>query len=123
MMPKDTNPDGSVFGGVLLSHIDIAGVIEARRHGLHRFVTVAMDKVIFKRPVFVGDIVSFFATTLRVGSTSVTVQIDVSSERRDGRACVDVTSAVVTYVALDFHGKPIPVQSDHTLPYVEDWEP
>lgn len=120
MMPKDTNPDGSVFGGVILSQLDIAGVIEARRHGLHRYVTAAMDKVVFIAPVYVGDIVSFFAQTTRVGNTSLTVQIDVCAERRDGRSCVNVTSATVTYVAVDGHGHPVPVASTHTLPYSDD---
>lgn len=118
MMPKDTNPQGVVFGGVILSHIDVAGVIEARRHGLHRYVTVAMDKIEFKAPVFVGDIVTVLTSTQRVGNTSVTVKVDVWSERRDGRMCVDVTNALVTYVAVDEMGRKIPVRTEHTLPFV-----
>ncbi len=119
MMPKDTNPDGTVFGGVILSHIDVAGVMEARRHGLHRYVTAAVDKVQFKAPVYVGDLVTFLTTTARVGTTSVTVQVDVWSERRDGRMAVDVTNATVTYVAVDAGGRPIAVRGEHTLPFVE----
>lgn len=118
MMPKDTNPQGTVFGGVILSQIDIAGVVEARRHGLHRYVTVAMEKVVFKAPVFVGDIVSFFAETMKVGTSSVTVKIEVCAERRDGRSCAEVTTAIVTYVAVNGQGKKIPVASPHTLPFV-----
>lgn len=116
MMPRDTNPDGTIFGGVILSEIDVAGVIQARHHGLHKYVTVAMDKVIFKAPVYVGDIVSLFTETVKVGNTSLTVQVDVCAERRGGRSCVHVTSAQVTYVAVDDAGKPIPVNTPHTLP-------
>ncbi len=117
MMPADTNPQGTVFGGVILSHVDVAGVLEARRHGLHRYVTVALDKVHFKQPVFVGDVVTLLTSTLAVGHTSVTVKVDVWSERYDGRSCVDVTNAIVTYVAVDARNRPIPVRSDHTLPW------
>ena len=72
MMPRDTNAHGTVFGGVILSYIDVAGGVEAVRHTRHdRFVTVAMKEVIFHEPVFMGDLVSFYAETLRVGSTSI----------------------------------------------------
>ncbi|MEI8198249.1 MAG: hotdog domain-containing protein [Phycisphaerae bacterium] len=120
MIHGSVNPDGTIFGGVILAQIDSAGIIEARRHGLHRFVTVAMDKVEFKAPVYVGDIVSFFAQTQRIGTSSLTVQVDVCAERRDGRSCVNVTSALVTYVAIDAHGKPISVGSTHTLPFIDE---
>jgi acyl-CoA thioesterase YciA len=103
MMPRDTNAHGTIFGGVILSHIDTAGAVEAIRHtGHERFVTVAMREVVFVEPVFVGDIVSFYATTTKVGSTSVTVNIVVEANRfgKKGDA-VRVTEAEVIYVAVD----------------------
>ena len=103
MMPRDTNAHGTIFGGVILSHIDTAGAVEAIRHtGHERFVTVAMHEVVFVEPVFVGDIVSFYATTTKVGSTSVTVNIVVEANRfgKKGDA-VRVTEAEVIYVAVD----------------------
>src|SRR5689334_24934320 len=82
MMPRDTNAHGTVFGGIILSYIDVAGGVEAVRHTRHnRFVTVAMKEVIFHEPVFIGDLVSFYATTQRVGSTSITIHVDVEAER------------------------------------------
>ncbi len=82
MMPRDTNAHGTIFGGVILSYIDIAGGIEAVRHtGHERFVTVAMKEVVFHEPVFVGDLVSFYAETLKVGNTSITVKVIVEAER------------------------------------------
>ena len=104
MMPRDTNAHGTVFGGVILSYIDVAGGVEAVRHTRHdRFVTVAMKEVIFHEPVFMGDLVSFYAETLRVGSTSITVHVVVEAERfgSQGRQKVKVTEAEVTYVAIN----------------------
>jgi len=104
MMPRDTNAHGTVFGGVILSYIDVAGGVEAVRHTKHdRFVTVAMKEVIFHEPVFMGDLVSFYAETLRVGSTSITVHVVVEAERfgSQGRQKVKVTEAEVTYVAIN----------------------
>ena len=103
MMPRDTNAHGTVFGGVILSYIDVAGGVEAVRHTRHdRFVTVAMKEVIFHEPVFMGDLVSFYAETLRVGSTSITIHIVVEAERfgSNGQK-VKVTEAEVTYVAIN----------------------
>ena len=103
MMPRDTNAHGTVFGGIILSYIDVAGGVEAVRHTKHdRFVTVAMKEVIFHEPVFIGDLVSFYAKTLRVGSTSITVHVDVEAERFgiQGQK-VKVTSAEVTFVAIN----------------------
>ena len=103
MMPRDTNAHGTVFGGVILSYIDVAGGVEAVRHTKHeRFVTVAMKEVLFHEPVFIGDLVSFYAKTLRVGRTSITVHVDVEAERfgNNGRR-VTVTSAEVTFVAIN----------------------
>src|SRR6187401_987635 len=82
MMPRDTNAHGTVFGGVILSYIDVAGGVESIRHTRHnRFVTVALKEVIFHEPVYIGDLVSFYAETRRVGSTSITIHVDVEAER------------------------------------------
>jgi acyl-CoA thioesterase YciA len=103
MMPRDTNAHGTVFGGIILSYIDVAGGVEAVRTTKHdRFVTVSMKEVIFHEPVFIGDLVSFYAETLRVGNTSVTVAVDVEAERFGAQGkTVRVTSAEVTYVAIN----------------------
>lgn len=103
MMPRDTNAHGTVFGGVILSYIDVAGGVEAVRHTKHdRFVTVAMKEVIFHEPVFIGDLVSFYAETIRVGRTSITIHVDVEAERFGMRGQkVKVTSAEVTFVAIN----------------------
>ena len=111
LLPRDTNAQGSIFGGVILSHLDLAGVVEARRHANKRFVTVAMKEVVFRKPVFVGDTVSFYAKTKRIGRTSVTVQVEVEAQRWDDpKKRVLVTSAEIVYVAVDAKGKPIPVR-------------
>lgn len=107
MLPRDTNSQGTIFGGVILSYIDMAGAIEAHRHtAMDRFVTVAMREVIFHAPVFVGDLVSFYSETLRIGSTSITVRVIVEAERYGGPSeCARVTEAEVVYVAVDVNGK------------------
>ena len=101
MMPKDTNHEGTIFGGVILSHIDQAAYIEARRHGTHRWVTAAINKVNFIAPVFTGDIVSYRTTTVNEGRTSVTVSVEVEAERREDGTTVPVTSAQLVIVAID----------------------
>ncbi len=103
MMPRDTNAHGTVFGGVILSYIDVAGGVEAVRHTKHeRFVTVAMKEVMFHEPVFIGDLVSFYATTLRVGNSSITIHVDVEAERFGNKGQkVKVTEAEVTFVAIN----------------------
>lgn len=103
MMPRDTNAHGTVFGGVILSYIDVAGGVEAIRHTRHnRFVTVAMKEVIFHEPVFIGDLVSFYAKTLKVGNTSITIHVDVEAERFGTPGVnVKVTEAEVIFVAID----------------------
>ncbi len=103
MMPRDTNAHGTVFGGVILSYIDVAGGVEAVRHTKHeRFVTVAMKEVIFHEPVFIGDLVSFYAQTLRLGKTSITIHVDVEAERFGNHGeIVRVTSAEITFVAIN----------------------
>jgi acyl-CoA thioesterase YciA len=103
MMPRDTNAHGTVFGGIILSYIDVAGGVEAVRHSGHdRFVTVAMKEVIFHEPVFIGDLVSFYAETIKVGNTSITIKIIVEAERVGSHGqSVKVTEAEVTYVAIN----------------------
>ena len=106
LLPRDTNSAGTIFGGVILSYIDMAGAIEAhRRTGMERFVTVAMREVIFHKPVFVGDLVSFYAETVKVGTTSITVRVMVEVERLGKSERVRVTEAEVIYVAVDEHGE------------------
>lgn len=114
LMPKDTNPMGTIFGGVILSHIDVASAVEARKAAPHRYVTKAMREVEFLQPVFVGDIVNFFTETLRIGRTSVTVRVDVEAERWSSGTGdrVRVTEAEVVLVATDNTGSPIPVRPE-----------
>ncbi|MBI5762052.1 MAG: acyl-CoA thioesterase [Planctomycetes bacterium] len=109
MMPRDTNAHGTIFGGVILSYVDQAGAIEARRHGCAHVVTVAMDRIEFKQPVFVGDVLSFRTETLHLGRTSVRVRVHVEAERFEP-PCerVDVTTAEVVFVAVGPDRRPIP---------------
>ncbi len=107
-LPRDTNHYGTIFGGVILSYIDQAGFVEARRHGQHRWVTAAIDRVDFKAPVHLGDVVSFYTRPLRMGTKSVTVEIEVEAERYNEGTTVCVTSATLTMVSVDSTGKPIP---------------
>jgi len=105
MMPKDTNALGTIFGGIILSYIDQAGAVGANAAVPGRLVTVAMNTVEFHQPVFVGDLVSFYADLLRVGNTSITVQVEVVAQRRDGER-VKVTEAQVVYVHVDERNRP-----------------
>jgi acyl-CoA thioesterase YciA len=111
MMPKDTNALGSIFGGVILSLIDQAAFVEASRQAPHKYVTVAMDKIEFHKPVQVGDIVSLWAETAKIGSTSIRLRVDVLARSRSSDDDVRVTSAEVTMVAIDARGKPIPINA------------
>ena len=109
--PKDTNALGTIFGGVILSHIDLASAIEARKTAPLRYVTKAMREVEFHAPVFLGDIVSFYTETLRVGRTSITVKVLVEVERWGGGQGerVTVTEAEVVLVAIGADGQPTPI--------------
>ncbi len=110
MMPRDTNANGTIFGGVILAQIDLAAAVEVHRWHPGRIVTVAMDKIEFHRPVHVGDLVSFYTQTLRTGTTSVTVRVDVWAQRRNEKMdMVPVTRANVTMVAVDEHGNKVPL--------------
>jgi len=111
LLPRDTNKHGTIFGGVILSHIDLAGAIEAREScGSFNFVTVAMDKVVFHEPVFVGDVVSFYTETVKVGRTSITTKIVVKANRVDEDKEVKVTEAEVVFVAVDENRRPVPLK-------------
>jgi len=112
MMPRDTNHHGTIFGGIILSYIDVAGGVEAvRRTGHDRFVTVAMKEVIFHEPVFVGDLVSFYADTEKVGNTSITIRVIVEAERFGSRGqIVRVTEAEVIFVAVNQNREKIAIR-------------
>ena len=115
LLPKDTNAYGTIFGGVILSHIDLASAVEARKAGSHRYVTKAMREVEFHQPVFLGDIVSFYTQTLRVGRTSITVKVEVEVERWSKSGAgerVKVTEAEVVLVAVDERGAPRPIRGE-----------
>jgi acyl-CoA thioesterase YciA len=112
MMPKDTNAVGSIFGGVILSLIDQAAFVEASRQAARKFVTVAMDKIEFHKPVQMGDIVSLWAETSHIGRSSIRLRVDVLARSRYSDEDVRVTSAEVTMVAIDEEGRPTPIFSD-----------
>ncbi len=106
-MPTDTNAGGDIFGGWIMSQVDIAGSIAAIRHAGKRVVTVAVNALHFKKPVYVGDLLSCYAHVERVGRTSITISVEVYVERyREGIEVVKVTEATLTYVALDKKGRP-----------------
>jgi acyl-CoA thioesterase YciA len=112
MLPRDTNAYGTIFGGVILSYIDLAGGIECRRQSPKKFVTKAMHEVVFVAPVHLGDLVTFYTRTERIGRTSVTVDVEVEAERlglSGTKEIVKVTEAQVVYVAVGEDGLPVPV--------------
>lgn len=109
LLPKDTNAHGTIFGGVILSQIDLAAAVEARRYTSLKMVTVAMKEVEFHQPVYVGDVVSFYTRLLDMGTTSISVYVEVEARRvKDSREVVKVTEAVVVYVTVDEEGTKIP---------------
>lgn len=114
LLPKDTNALGTIFGGVILSHIDLASAVEARKSGPHRYVTKAIREVEFLQPVFLGDVVNFFTETVRLGRTSITVRVSVEAERWGAGSGerVKVTEAEVVLVAVDERGRPRPIRPD-----------
>ena len=104
-MPADANPHGDIFGGWIMAQVDIAGAIAAKRRARGRVVTVSVEAFVFKEPVSVGDVVSFYAEVVRTGRTSVTVNVEVFAERHpEAPVTVKVTEATLTYVAIDQHG-------------------
>jgi acyl-CoA thioesterase YciA len=108
-MPADTNPNGDIFGGWLLSQMDLAGGTVALRRAQGRVVTVAIPSMTFKRPVFIGDEVSCYAEIVKVGRTSITVHIETWVRRGRGSEAIAVTEGVFTYVAVDHDRQPRPV--------------
>jgi acyl-CoA thioesterase YciA len=109
-MPADVNANGDIFGGWVMAQVDLAGSVIPARHMGGRFVTVAVNQFLFKQPVKVGDLLSFFGSIVRVGNTSITVLVEVWAERqRPHYQCVKVTEATLTYVAIDDNGRPRPI--------------
>ena len=111
-MPADTNQNGDIFGGWLLSQMDVAGGVFAANVTKSRTVTVAIEAMNFREPVYVGDLVSVYATLVRIGRTSVTVHLEAWVTRRKESQLILVTDGHFTYVSIDDHGKPQPVQRD-----------
>lgn len=115
-MPSNTNSAGDIFGGWIMSQVDMAGTIPAMRRAHGRVVTVAVNSFVFKQPVFVGDLVSFYADITKVGRTSITVDVAVYAQRgvREGgkEICIKVTEAVLTYVAIDNSRRPKAVSQE-----------
>jgi len=109
MMPRETNGQGSIFGGVLLSYIDQAGAVVAQSQTAYKVVTVAIEKVEFKQPVFVGDVVSFFGSLVRSGKTSLTVDVRVEADRSHQGIVrkIEVTRATLVFVTIDERGQPV----------------
>jgi acyl-CoA thioesterase YciA len=105
-MPADTNQNGDIFGGWLLSQMDVGGGIYASKIAKSRAVTVAIDAMNFRKPVYIGDVVSVHANTVRVGKTSITVHIEAWVMRRDETHSILVTDGNFTYVAIDDQGRP-----------------
>ena len=111
MLPRDTNARGTIFGGVILSHIDLAGAVAASRQSVRNFVTRAMREVEFIAPVYVGDVVSFYTAVVREGKTSITIHVLVEAERfSEPGKTFRVTEADVVYVAVAENGKAIPIR-------------
>jgi acyl-CoA thioesterase YciA len=108
LLPRDTNKHGTIFGGIILSYIDIAGAVEAWRHTKDKIVTVAMNEVVFKAPVEVGEVVSFYAEMTRIGTTSISIHVEVEVERAG--MTIPVTAADLTYVCIGEDGRPTPVK-------------
>jgi acyl-CoA thioesterase YciA len=109
-MPADANPNGDIFGGWIMAQVDLAGAVLPARIAKGRIATVAVNQFVFKQPVSVGDLLSFYARVTRIGNTSVTVHVEVYAERNPAALqVVRVTEANVTYVAIDRDGKPRPL--------------
>jgi len=110
-MPADCNANGDIFGGWVMAQVDLAGAVLPARLVRGRMATVAVNQFIFKQPVKVGDILSFFAQVTRIGNTSITVKVEVFAERFSMQGTyLKVTEANVTYVAIDANGKPRPIE-------------
>jgi len=117
-LPADLNPNGDVFGGWVMAQVDVAGAIPAMRRARGRVATVSVNSFLFKQPISVGDIVSFYADIVRTGRTSVTVRVEVYAERNyPAQITVKVTEAELTYVAIDAQGnkRPLPAETGGNL--------
>ena len=115
-MPADCNANGDIFGGWVMAQVDLAGSVVPARYVNGRMATVAVNQFIFKQPVRVGDILSFFAEVTRIGNTSVTVQVEVYAERyHSQKNYVKVTEASLTYVAIDDAGKPRKIEKTQEM--------
>ena len=112
LLPRDTNPHGTIFGGVILSYIDQAGAVGAHLLGLTKVVTVSMKEVVFHEPVFVGDLISFYADVTRIGRTSITLRVEVEARRTGCPDPCQVTDAEITFVQVDEHRRPLPIADD-----------
>jgi len=109
-MPADANQNGDIFGGWIMAQVDIAGGTLAGRIARGRIATVAVKEFVFKQPVLIGDLLSFYVDLVRIGNTSVTVKVEVFAERGPADLkVVKVTDATLTYVAIDLQGRPRPV--------------
>ena len=108
-MPADANPNGDIFGGWLLSQMDLAGSVVAYERAGGRIATVAIDAMSFRQPVFIGDLVSCYADVTRVGTTSIQVKVETFVRRRESHDLVLVTDGLFTYVAIDRKGRPRPI--------------
>jgi acyl-CoA thioesterase YciA len=114
-MPADSNANGDIFGGWVMAQVDLAGSVIPARYVQGRMATVAVNEFIFKQPVRVGDILTFFSKLVRIGRTSITVKVEVYAERfRDQGRYVKVTEASLTYVAIDDQGRPRPIPTQAT---------
>jgi acyl-CoA thioesterase YciA len=112
MMPRDANYLGTIFGGVILSSLDMAGAVAAHQHSDKNLVTAAMREVKFIAPVFVGDLVSFYTETVKIGNTSITIRVTVEAARaKSPHQTVRVTQAEIVYVAIDETGRPVPLRN------------
>ena len=115
MMPRDANVYGTIFGGIILSYIDQAGFVEAKRHGIHRWVTASIERVDFTKPVYVGDVVRFMTKTLKTGRSSVLIEVNVEAERFNTHDRVVVTTAKITMISVNEEGKSISFDSPPTV--------
>lgn len=110
-MPANTNPNGDIFGGWVVSNMDLAGLSAARKYTKHRVTTVAIDKMVFLTPVCVGDFICCYTKLIKTGRTSLTIKIETWAVGADEASRRQVTEGVFTFVAIDEHGRPTPLES------------
>jgi len=119
-MPRDTNPDGDMFGGWIISQMDLAAYLHARKRSSAKVVTVAVDNIVFHRPVYVGDCLLCYAVTEKTGRTSMTVKVEAMVERRQGHKQEQVTEGHFVFVAIGEDRKPVPFGSTDGAMYHEN---